>query len=777
MRQLFFCLLKNPTANKNLLKFNGFRFNQRFNKSAALLLLFSFCLLTPPAQALDSNDLLRPEQAYIVSALPGAGDKIIVTWKIAEGYYLYRDKISITSKTAAINLDAYTLPAGKVKHDQYFGDVAIFRGLLKVPVTYTRKKGVNRLQLAIAHQGCADRGVCYPPQKTTLDIDLPAAQLNTPAATAAVTGNPIKNLLQGAKNIRLNLFEDKLLPADDAFQFYAEIKDDNTLQLNWKIAEGYYLYREKFAVQRLSPDTIQIGDYTLPHGAASHDEAFGPVEIFHNAVAFDIPLIRSKKAADTLKLQVKYQGCAERGVCYPPQIKTTALYLPPLQHSAAAVIDATATNLSEQDLIIKSLHQDTLWLTLLSFLGFGLLLSVTPCIFPMIPILSGIIIGHGHKITIRKGFFLSLCYVLASAVMYTVFGIIAALFGSNLQATFQEPWIIASFSAIFVLLSLSMFGFYNLELPKSLQTQLHHSSEKHRDGSYFGAAIMGALSALIVGPCVAAPLAGALIYIGQTGDVILGGSALFMMGLGMGAPLLVMGASAGKLLPKAGAWMNSTKAVFGVIMLGVAVWMLERILAPEISMLLWAMLLIIPAVYLSAIDPLPETTSGWQKLWKGSGLIMLVYGVILLIGLGMGNTNPLKPLHGFGRSLNAAEQPISFERIATLADLEKRLQRASINQQWVMLDFYADWCISCKEMESYTFTDPRVQQLLSNVVLIQADVTANNPADQALLKRFELIGPPGIVFFDPAQQQRRDLSVIGYQDADTFITKLQQAGI
>lgn len=425
---------------------------------------------------------------------------------------------------------------------------------------------------------------------------------------------------------------------------------------------------------------------------------------------------------------------------------------------------------------MQSLHQDSFGVTLLSFFGFGLLLSLTPCIFPMIPILSGIIVGHGNRITTGRAFLLSLSYVVASALTYTVFGILAALFGGNLQSAFQEPWIIGLFSGIFVVLSLSMFGFYNLELPKSLQVKLHNSSEIHRDGSLLGAAIMGSLSSLIVGPCVAAPLAGALIFIGQTGDAMLGGSALFALGLGMGVPLLLLGASAGKLLPKAGNWLNSTKAVFGVIMLAVAVWMLSRILPGNVIMMLWATLLIFPAIYLSAVDPLPENSSGWRKLWKGLGLMMLAYGLLLLIGFSLGNSNPLKPLQGLGVSTaQAAEPDIAFERVASLAALESRIKQAAANHQPVMLDFYADWCISCKEMESYTFADPSVKQALKGYVLLQADVTNNSDDDKALLDKFSLIGPPAILFFGLDSQEKTANRVIGYQDVETFIKSLQRA--
>ena len=330
------------------------------------------------------------------------------------------------------------------------------------------------------------------------------------------------------------------------------------------------------------------------------------------------------------------------------------------------------------------------------------------------------------------------------------------------------------FSSIFVLLSLSMFGFYNLELPSSIQTKLHNSSVRHQDGSLWGAAIMGALSSLIVGPCVAAPLAGALIFIGQTGSVLLGGSALFAMGLGMGVPLILLGASAGKLLPKAGTWLYSTKAVFGVIMLAVAVWMLSRILPPAVTILLWAALLILPAVYLSALDPLPEQSSGWSKLWKGVGVMMFAYGLILLIGFSLGNDNPLNPLKGFAvNKAEANEEGLVFKRVSTLAELDANIQQAVLNNHPVMVDFYADWCISCKEMEAYTFTNAKVKQALSAYTLLQVDVTKDSADDKAILTRFNLIGPPAILFFNGSDQEDKSRRVIGYQEAETFLKTLQ----
>jgi len=724
-----------------------------------IIFLCFLSVVSQSAFALGADEILPPNQAFKVSAKALAADQIEISWDIADGYYLYRNKMRFESKTTQIQLGEPVFPAGQTHHDENFGDVVIYRNTLNVPVAVTVENGASSLQLLVQYQGCADRGICYPPQKTTFDLKLPS-----PAAKT----DPVKQLIKGAQGLKTGLFENALLPPEQAFEFFASVKDDRTLHVNWHIADGYYLYREKIQFELINADGVKLGTYDVPRGVPKQDEAFGQVETFHDKLDFDLPVIRSSQTAQNVTLQAKYQGCADRGVCYPPMSKKIDLSLPVAQQ-------LDAQELSEQDQIVQSLHKDSFAVTLLSFFGFGLLLSLTPCIFPMIPILSGIIVGHGNRINTTRAFLLSLSYVVASALTYTVFGILAALFGSNLQAAFQEPWIIGLFSAIFVALSLSMFGFYHLELPKSLQVKLHNSSEIHRDGSLWGAAIMGALSSLIVGPCVAAPLAGALIFIGQTGDALLGGCALFALGLGMGVPLLLLGASAGKLLPKAGNWLNSTKAVFGVIMLAVAVWMLSRILPGNVIMVLWAMLLIFPAIYLSAVDPLPENSSGWRKLWKGLGLMMLSYGLLLLIGFSLGNSNPLKPLQGLGlSSAQAAEPGINFERIDSLAALEARINQAAANHQPVMLDFYADWCISCKEMETYTFADPRVKQALKGYVLLQADVTKNSNDDKALLEKFSLIGPPAILFFGLDRQEKTANRVIGYQDVETFLKSLQR---
>ncbi|MGR9088760.1 MAG: protein-disulfide reductase DsbD [Gammaproteobacteria bacterium] len=733
-----------------------------------LILLCLLAFIQHPLLALTHRDLLPPEQAFRVRAEAPTAERLVFTFDVAEGYSLYRNNMRFQAMTDGIQLGQPLYPEGQIKHDEFLGDVIHYRDRLAIPVAITGADGKPSVDVRVQYQGCADWGVCYPPQKKTISIALPQP---APIKTA----NPVAQWVKGISKLLPQSSQDDLLPEDQAFQFFASVKDSHTVHVNWRIAEGYYLYREKTEVAILDPALVSLGRFTIPRGTPKQDLEFGQVEIFHNELSFDLPLIRRDSAAQTVQLKANFQGCADRGVCYPPMTKTVDLALPVADNmSPTAPGNQDALELSEQDRIVESLRQDSLGMTLFSFFGFGLLLSFTPCVFPMIPILSGIIVGH-RKITTFRAFLLSLSYVTASALTYTAFGVLAALFGSNLQTTFQQPWIIGLFSAIFIALSFSMFGFYHLELPKSWQLKLHNSGERHRDGSLMGAAILGSLSSLIVGPCVAAPLAASLIYIGQTGDTVLGGSALFAMGMGMGVPLLLLGASAGKLLPKAGDWLNSTKTAFGVLMLAVAVWMLSRILPPSVTMLLWAMLLIIPAIYLSALDPLPPNSSGWRKLWKGWGLMMLAYGLLLLIGFSGGNTNPLQPLQGIGIGRSQpVEAGVAFERVANIEELESRIRQASADHRAVMLDFYADWCVSCKEMEAYTFSDPKVKSAMSGIVLLQADVTKNSDEDRALLARFNLIGPPAILFFDGTGQERASLRVIGYQNSETFIKTLQR---
>ena len=559
---------------------------------------------------------------------------------------------------------------------------------------------------------------------------------------------------------------------DPAVAFKPSVRalDGQTLEVRFSIAKGYYLYRDKFRFAA-DPATIRLGTPLLPPGKEKHDEAFGRVEVFYDQVLIRLPVERDSEGPLPLTLRVTSQGCADAGVCYPPQQHTLAVELPNAAAVGAVAAPAAAGTAGDESGRIAQLFRHAgFWLLIGSFFGFGLLLSLTPCIFPMIPILSGIIVGagrDGHGVSHARGFLLSLAYVLGMAVTYAAAGVAAGLTGTLLATTLQNPWVLGTFAAVFVLLSLSMFGFYELQLPTFLQSRVSEEASHIRGGSLPGVAAMGALSALIVGPCVAAPLAGALLYIGQSGDAVLGGAALFSLALGMGAPLLVVGASAGSLLPKSGPWMEAVKKAFGVILLATAVWLVSPVIPPVLQMLAWALLLIVPAIYLHALDPLPPHAKGWQRFWKGIGIVMLLFGAAMLLGTLAGSRDPLQPLSVLRSSAAGSDaRHLPFVRVHTVGELDSRLATAG---RPVMLDFYADWCVSCKEMERFTFADPRVQAKLAGWTLLQADVTTNSAADQALLQRFKLYGPPGIIFFDRQGREIDGIRVVGFQNADEFL--------
>ena len=578
--------------------------------------------------------------------------------------------------------------------------------------------------------------------------------------------------------------EQTVLSPDEAFIFNAEAIDGQTIEANWQIADNIYMYRDKFRFEIIAGDTsnLSLGQPQSAPGKKKYDESFGETEVYFHEATITVPIIRNSGPAQTITLQASYQGCVEDSFCYPPIKKLIDIDLPKLSNASLATSDTHAANanqeafVSEQDQFAATIAGGSLWLIVISFFGIGLLLAFTPCVFPMIPILSGIIIGQGKELTTRHAFVLSLIYVLAMALTYTVVGVLAGLFGANLQAAFQDPWIISGFVIIFIALSLSMFGFYELHMPNALQSKITQLSHSQKSGSFIGVAIMGVLSALIVGPCVAAPLAGALIYIGNSGDAVLGGLALFAMSLGMGAPLLVIGTSAGKLLPKAGAWMDGIKAAFGIMLLAVAVWMLERVVPSMATMLLWSLLFIFSAIYLGALDRL-DNAMGWQRFRKGCGIALLIYGIFIMLGAVSGGDDVTRPLHGVSFLASSAQtnHELEFKTIKSLADLQREVETASSNGVSVMLDFYADWCVSCKEMEKYTFSDPAVQQSLSKVVLLQADVTANDETDRALMKHFNIPGPPSIMFYDAQGTERKPYRLVGFMNANQFKQHVGQA--
>lgn len=569
-----------------------------------------------------------------------------------------------------------------------------------------------------------------------------------------------------------------------AFQASARALDGQSIEVRFAIASNYYLYRDKFRFAA-EPSNVQLGTPVLAPGKEKHDETFGKVEVYYDEAVIRLPVERNSSGPLALTLRVTSQGCADAGICYPPQQQILRLQLPDAAATAVPATSAQAGDESgpvahaddESGRVAQLFRRAGFWLLLGSFFGFGLLLSLTPCVFPMLPILSSIIVGSGrdgHGVSHARGFSLSLAYVLGMAATYAAAGVAAGLTGTLLTAALQNPWVLGAFAAVFVLLALSMFGFYELQLPTFLQSRVSEEARHLRGGSLPGVAAMGALSAMIVGPCVAAPLAGALLYIGQTGDALLGGAALFSMGLGMGAPLLAVGLSAGTLLPKSGPWMEAIKKAFGVILLATAIWLLAPVIPVVAQMLAWALLLIVPAIYLHAIDPLPAHARGWQRFWKGIGIVMLLLGAAILLGTLAGSRDPLQPLSVLRSSAAGVDaRPLRFTRVASLAELETRIAATG---KPVLLDFYADWCVSCKEMERFTFADARVQARLADWTLLQVDVTANSEADKALLQRFKLYGPPGIIFFDRSGKEIEAMRVVGFQNAEEFLRQLSRLG-
>ncbi|MET0089089.1 MAG: protein-disulfide reductase DsbD [Candidatus Thiodiazotropha sp.] len=763
------------------------------NKIVLLLLLAG--ITGTNLYAFNEDDLLMPDQAFQISGKPLAGDRLLVEWEIADGYYLYRDKVRFETDAVGIELGQPRLSEAKVKEDEFFGKVSIYRNKASAEIPIQRAQGSqDTLLLKARSQGCADQGICFPPHMQEIRLALlpisetaEAMAVSAPAAANDLTLNDDSNLFNDAG-------EDELLDPEEAYRLSAEVVDGTHLRLYWSIAGGTYLYQDKIQLSLSQGDGVEIAQYELPQPEIKEDSirpdgSVGDVAVYHDEIDLNVPLVRSGTEPREIVLEAKFQGCAEIGVCYPPMTQQFTLALPGISQAQASesVVPASVSPaaaeppaLSEVDEIADTLKGSSTLVIVGVFFLLGLGLAFTPCIFPMIPILSGIIAGQGDQITTRKAFVLSLVYVLSMALTYTFAGVLAGLFGGNLQAYFQNPWILSAFSLVFVLLALSMFGFYDLQLPSSLQSRLTEVSNKQKGGSLIGVAIMGFLSALIVGPCVAPPLAGALIYIGQTGDALLGGLALFALSMGMGAPLIAIGTSAGKLLPRAGSWMDAVKGVFGVAMLGVAILMLERIVPAEVAMLLWGLLLIGSGVYMGALQHLEIEASGWQKLWKGLGFAMLVYGALMLVGTAAGGKDTLQPLRGVAFSgaggSAAAHQELNFKRIKSLEDLQQEVASASAAGESVMLDFYADWCVSCKEMEKYIFSDPQVISALAGTRLLQADVTDNDEIDQALLqKHFGLPGPPAIIFYGSDGEERKPYRVVGFKPAGEFAEHVRKA--
>ena len=555
------------------------------------------------------------------------------------------------------------------------------------------------------------------------------------------------------------------LPASEVFQVHVKKVDPNTFVVNWDIKKGYFLYRKRIKLV-LQPDSnVHLGTVRFPPTLTKKDKLGQLIPIYRNQLSVPVGIL-GEKPGETL-LDLHYQGCADDGFCYPPTSKLIRLTIDNqlaleqinLEQRSSANEEPSYENEMAQ---IFTHHN---WgMILLIFFGLGLLLSFTPCVLPMVPVLSGIIVGHGKDITTRKAFFLSLSYVLSMSLTYAVVGAIVALLGANIQMNMQSPWAISLFSLIFIALALSMFGFYEFKLPLSWQAKIAGPTRSQRGGHYLGAAIMGCLSTLILSPCVTAPLIGVLTYIAQTQNVLLGTLTLFFLGLGMGTPLLLIGTSAGKWLPDAGSWMNAVKAFFGILLLGVAIYLMARIVPPGITMGLWATLLIFSGIYSGALT---YSVSHQEKFWQGLGIILLSYGLLILVGMSMGATDPLLPLAS-AQTQNQNVKNDAYVQPQTLNQLEKAIKQA--RGKPIMLDFYADWCTSCKVMESTTFQDPQVKEVLSQFTVLKIDVTANNAEDKAIMSHFNVVAPPTFIFFNSKGEQLNALTQVGDLNSQEFLS-------
>jgi thiol:disulfide interchange protein DsbD len=727
------------------------------------LTYFTLLALGTVAYAQDEQPK-KPEDAYRYAVFD-TGDALEVDWAIDDGYYLYRDKLSFESATRGVVLGKARLPEGLPHEDEFFGKQQIYRENFYVRIPYqVEGERPESVDLVIKSQGCWDGGLCYPPQVWSDKVEL--RDKDKPKLDLATVGQ------SGG------LGKSEFVPVDEAFKPVLIPIDGNTVEISFEVLDDYYLYKDKISVTALS-ENVQLGNLDLPKGKVKYDEFFGESEVYLEDVFARLPLARATPEEMELELEVNFQGCAEGGLCYPPttRVVTTSLPKATTVTDLASMPDRSAP-VSEQGKLAQVITGSSIWVTIGVFFVAGLGLAFTPCVLPMVPILSGIIAGEGDNVSPSRGFFLAFTYVMGMALIYTAAGVGAAAAGLQLQATFNQPWVLILFSSLFVALAFGMFGAFDLQMPSAIQSRLATVSGNQKSGTAIGAFVMGALSALVVTACVAPALIAALTVMAQTGDMLRGGTALFAMSLGMGAPLLAVGAAQGQLLPKAGAWMVAVKAAFGFMFLGLAVWMLSRILPGSVTLALWAVLIFMIGVFMGGLTTLTTDSTITQKLGKGFGLLAIIYGLLLFLGSLTGGSNPLKPLAtvSFGSGVMVAEEKhLEFQRIKTVADLDREIAAAAASGKTAMLDFYADWCVSCIEMEEYTFTDAGVQAALANSVVLQADVTANDAEDQELLNRFGVFGPPTIIFFGKDGQQRHGYEVVGFMKAEDFANHIQQA--
>lgn len=724
-------------------------------------------LFLPAARAAgDPQELLEPDQAFALTLKTRDANTIEASWKIAPGYYLYRDKFKFESLDPALTLKPAVLPTGKVKNDPSFGRIETYSHDVVVRLPVERSDpSQQRARLRITAQGCNEPvGVCYPPIVKEVELQLPP-----PAAGPTVSLSSLKDLvsLTGQRNS-----DQEFLPPDEAFALTTEVSGPNAVMADVRIAPGYYLYRDKTSVRLVRGDGVKLGKAEITRGEIKNDPTFGKTEVVHNELVVRIPVERAKPDATVIDVEVSYQGCAEKGICYPPQKKTVSLKLPATNEPAVVATPGVTP---------PTVQGNSYWRYILAAFGAGLLLTFTPCVLPMIPILSGIIVRSGDQtLSKSRGGLLSYSYVLGTAVTYAAAGALAGATGEQLQSYFQNPLAIGTFATVLFLLALSMFGLYELQMPGFIQSKLHYHSHKIKGGSFVGAFVLGLVSALIVGACVSPVLISVLAVALANKDPWLGGGILFALAHGQGVILVAVGVGAGFLLPRAGAWMDRVKYVFGVMLIGVAISLLGYLPAVPV-LLLWAVLLIVTSVYMGATQTLPHDVSGWRYLWKGVGTFLLLWGALALLGGLMGERDILRPVplrslttFATGTTATAASAPAAqtFQRYGRLVDIDAALARAKSAGRPVLIDFYASWCTDCVRMEKTTFTDPRVQEAFRRFTLLQADVTNNDAASNAIKQRFGVFGPPAMLILTADGTERKELRVYGFRTVDELLALL-----
>ena len=744
-----------------------------------LFVLTALLALSTVGVAAPEDELLEPDKAFALNTRVVDATTLEASWKIAPGYYLYRDKFKFESLDPTVSVEPAVLPTGKRKSDPLFGDVETYVKAVSARVPLKRTgNDAKTVRLKITAQGCNEPvGVCYPPITKEIDFRLPA--LIASASAAPKSGDKLSSLKDLARSVAPAGSGPEPVDPEKAFVIQIEPAGSDAVKVRFDIDDCCYLYRDKTTFKLAgTSDGLQLGKVPLPAGKTKNDEFVGKTEVYVKPFEVLVPIAGLARAGADAALAVGYQGCSEKGVaiCYPPAIKTFNL------QGMAAVASAPAPGKAPDKKFIAYV---------LGAFGIGLLLTFTPCVLPMIPILSSVLVGStaDRRITKLEGGLMSGAYVLGTAATYTIAGVVAGATGEQLQAYFQSPWALGVFATLFVVLALSMFGFYELQMPSFIQSHLHTQSQhmqgrfKHiKGGALFGLFGMGMLSALVIGACVSPLLISALGVAIANRDPVLGGAIMFSMALGMGVILVAIGVGAGFLLPKAGPWMDRVKHVFGVLLVAVAIYLLGLI--PEVPvLLLWAALLIIVGIYFGATQSLPHGASGWQYFWKGVGTVSLIWGVAAMLGGFTGNRDVLSPLplnlSGAGLATpGATAAPAEkhlFERVTTLEELDRRLAEAKRAGKPVLLDYFATWCTDCVRMEKATFTQSRVQEELKRFVLLQADVTDPNDSQTKAIKgRYGVFGPPAILLFDKGGNERRDLRTYGFKGPDDFIALLRK---